>query len=231
MTSYILQYVDNILLSAMDHTVCTQGCLALLNHLVHCGFKVSLSKLQFCQTLVHYLGFFISQGECRLSSDRLKVIVEASPPTMQKGMLSFRGLINYCRHDCSHHEKVFRQCCLKGQPHTIEWTKKMMHSFFYLKQSLSSAPALGLPDYISAFHLYVSEDGSTAAGVLTQEHSCLLHKKYSIYTLFFLNKERPCHMNCVCVSFGNSPLSRKCPACRQISLLLSFYSPRNDSSD
>lgn len=108
----LLQYVDNILLFARDHNVCTQGSQPLLKHLVHCGFKASLSKLQFCQPLVHYLGLLISQGERCPSSDCLRVIVKVSPSTTQKVMLSFLGLINYCRQYipyCSHHDTLLRQ--------------------------------------------------------------------------------------------------------------------------
>lgn len=35
----LLQYTENILLSAVDSSICTQGSLTLLTHLAHCGFK------------------------------------------------------------------------------------------------------------------------------------------------------------------------------------------------
>lgn len=59
----------------------------------------------------------------------------------------------------------------QGSPQNIEWTKEMIISFCYLKQALNSALALGITEYSSLFHLYVSKDGSTAEGILVQEYS------------------------------------------------------------
>uniref|UniRef100_A0A4W4E2W3 Reverse transcriptase/retrotransposon-derived protein RNase H-like domain-containing protein n=1 Tax=Electrophorus electricus TaxID=8005 RepID=A0A4W4E2W3_ELEEL len=55
-------------------------------------------------------------------------------------------------------------------PDTLVWTQPMHHSFRTLKLALYSALPLDLPNYNLTFHLYVSEHGSTAVGILAQEH-------------------------------------------------------------
>ena len=58
----------------------------------------------------------------------------------------------------------------KNQPNVIEWTEGMEECFNKLKVALSTAPALGLPDYEKLFFLYSHEIKGFAQTVLTQQH-------------------------------------------------------------
>ena len=58
----------------------------------------------------------------------------------------------------------------KYQPNVIEWTEKMEECFNKLKAALSTAPAVGLPDYKMLFFLYSHETKGFAQAVLTQSH-------------------------------------------------------------
>ncbi|KAK1800694.1 hypothetical protein P4O66_005518, partial [Electrophorus voltai] len=152
----IISYADDILLSSPTEERCVMGSRSLLKHLASCGFKVSPSKLQWCKLSVTYLGFLLSAGGRRLSEDR-RVICDIPPPYTKQAMLSFLGLVNYCRQwvpDCSIHEKVLGQGCRKDCPDTLVWTETMHQSFRTLKSASCSAPALGLPNYNLPFHLY-----------------------------------------------------------------------------
>lgn len=157
--------------------------LLFLKHLAFCGLKALLSKLSWCQSSVTCLGFILSAGERRLSDERHAVIRDIPPPETQKGMLSFLGLMNYCRQwipDCDLHDKVLRGQCSKDHPDKLSWTLEMMCSFRHLKIALYSAPTLDLPQYMLLFHLYVSECSSTAVGVLAQEHVAYLSKTFDL---------------------------------------------------
>ncbi|KAK3553892.1 hypothetical protein QTP70_012726 [Hemibagrus guttatus] len=46
----VLQYADDLLISAETADICKEATWSLLNRLAQQGFKVSLSKLQFCET-------------------------------------------------------------------------------------------------------------------------------------------------------------------------------------
>ncbi|KAK3513178.1 hypothetical protein QTP70_009776 [Hemibagrus guttatus] len=46
----VLQYADDLLISAETADICKEATWSLLNQLAQQGFKVSLSKLQFCKT-------------------------------------------------------------------------------------------------------------------------------------------------------------------------------------
>ncbi|KAK3549821.1 hypothetical protein QTP86_014707, partial [Hemibagrus guttatus] len=57
----VLQYADDLLISAETADICKEATWSLLNHLAQQGFKVSLSKLLFCETEVKYLVFILTQ--------------------------------------------------------------------------------------------------------------------------------------------------------------------------
>uniref|UniRef100_A0A8C6TQX5 Reverse transcriptase/retrotransposon-derived protein RNase H-like domain-containing protein n=2 Tax=Neogobius melanostomus TaxID=47308 RepID=A0A8C6TQX5_9GOBI len=65
------------------------------------------------------------------------------------------------------------ECCRLKEytaPKTVLWTEGLIKAFGDIKRALSSAPALGLPDYAQEFHLHVTEKEGFACGVLVQMH-------------------------------------------------------------
>ncbi|KAL6459451.1 hypothetical protein MHYP_G00329230 [Metynnis hypsauchen] len=162
--SVVLQYADDLLVSAKTHDLCQTATIALLQRLAAKGFKVSKTKLQFCLTSVQYLGHELSQGSKRLTQDRVKVILDTQLPATKHTLQAFLGLINYCRQwipDCSVHDKCLRSAIVHTDPNTtpLIWTEDMKASFKALKSALCSAPALGLPNYQLPFHLWVTHHG------------------------------------------------------------------------
>jgi hypothetical protein len=50
----------------------------------------------------------------------------------------------------------------------VVWGEEQEKAFKEIKRALTNAPALGLPDVMKPFFLYVHERLGTAVGVLTQ---------------------------------------------------------------
>jgi hypothetical protein len=50
----------------------------------------------------------------------------------------------------------------------LVWGEEQRKAFREIKRALTHAPALGLPDVIKPFFLYVHEKNWTAIGILTQ---------------------------------------------------------------
>lgn len=168
----LLQYADDILVTGASEDLCTAASTIVCNILAEAGFKASKDKIQWVKRKVEYLGHKLSQGTVRLSADRIKAIATYKHPSTKKQMQSFLGLVNYCRSwvpNCSMYDKILRAATLQDSDE-ITWTAEMDQAFTYLKTSLIRPPALGLPVYSQEFHLYVHEDGGTAAAILAQEH-------------------------------------------------------------
>ncbi|CAM4530328.1 unnamed protein product [Leuciscus chuanchicus] len=168
----LLQYADDILVTGASAEMCAAASTIVCNVLAEAGFKASKEKLQWVQRKVTYLGHELSQGQVRLSADRVTAIAAFKHPSTRKQMQSFLGLVNYCRlwvPNCSMYDKILREATL-GDKEDITWTAEMDQAFRHLKSSLLRPPALGLPCYTREFHLYIHESGGTAAAILAQDH-------------------------------------------------------------
>uniref|UniRef100_A0A8C5Q9R4 ribonuclease H n=1 Tax=Leptobrachium leishanense TaxID=445787 RepID=A0A8C5Q9R4_9ANUR len=175
--SVLLQYADDLLLCSPDADACKQDTSALLVHLPKDGHKVSLSKLQYCQPKVTYLGFTLCPGERHVSTSRIEALSQLAQPTSKTDMMSFLGMVNFCRHwipDCSYYDNILRKATRQRAPDTLIWDESMCAAYEMLKVLLSPAPALGLPNYLVPFHLYCQEDCTAMAAVLAQVHGGVL---------------------------------------------------------
>ncbi|XP_053192727.1 uncharacterized protein LOC128376898 [Scomber japonicus] len=171
--STLLQYADDLLIASPSEEACRTDSILLLQRLAECGHRASLPKLQFCRSEVTYFGHLLKDGQRLLSPERVKLLVNMPPPRTKKGMLSFLGMANYCRHwiyEYAAMDSVLRAATLQSAPTAVQWTDDMQKAFQNLKHALTMAPALGLPDYHQPFHLHVHEREGFATGILVQKH-------------------------------------------------------------
>ena len=124
------------------------------------------------ETKVTYLGVQITHGSRRLSSDWVQGILQLPSPTTRKQLRAFLGLTGYCRIWIPNYGLIAQPLyeSLKGRDDSIPlmWGTPQKKAEATLKQALTQAPALRLPDPEKAFQLYVHEREGIALGVLTQ---------------------------------------------------------------
>jgi len=171
--STLIQYVDDLLICSASKDACERDTLTLLGALARKGHKASRAKLQFCQEEVKYLGHILKGDTRRISPERIAAILNLPKPTTAKQMRSFLGVTGYCRQWIPDYAALVRPLVDIGSanaPSPLAWTQNADKAFVTLKQALSSAPALGLPNYEKPFHLYACERQGFAQSVLTQKH-------------------------------------------------------------
>ncbi|XP_077334543.1 uncharacterized protein LOC143975860 [Lithobates pipiens] len=166
----LLIYVDDLLLCADDQYAAEDNSESLLCYLAEQGCKASKDKLQWCCKTVTFLGHCISKGARHLTSDRVAAIQKIPQPKATKQLHDFLGLISYCRAWIPDASILMQPLynALKSVPFTL--SSEALDNFILLKHAISTAPALGLPDYGKPFKLFVSEKKGHATGVLAQEH-------------------------------------------------------------
>ena len=124
-----MRYVDYILVVARNQTECVSDSIALLKHLEAGGHRASLAKLKFCQESVNHLGYILNDG-CRfLSQERVNSIKDIVRPRNKTEMLSFLGLVKYCR-NCIVEYAELRKATLKDSPKVIQWNELNDLSFW-----------------------------------------------------------------------------------------------------
>ena len=110
-------------------------------------------------------------GGCPLI--RYKESSSCSPPQLKKKLQGFLGLTGYCRIWIPNYG-LYAQALyesLKGRDDSIPlmWGTPQKKAEATLKQDLTQAPALRLPDPEQAFQLYAHKKEGIALGVLTQK--------------------------------------------------------------
>ena len=102
------------------------------------------------KTKVTYLGFQITHGSRRLSSDQVQGIFHLPSPTTQKQVQACLGLIGYCRIWIPSYGLIVKPLYenLKGQDDSIplKWGTPQKKVEATIKQALTQATALRLPD-------------------------------------------------------------------------------------
>lgn len=172
----LIQYVDGILLAAPDHVSCLEATKSLLMQLYHIGFKVSRAKLQCCRQTVSFLGRIISVKGTGVSPSHKSSILHHVKPTTVKDILSFLGLTGYSRQFIASYGELtsplramVNEQGMRNLSAKLHWTTVAEESFISLKQTLTHAADLAVPDYKEPFFLDVSEKSHTVNGVLFQK--------------------------------------------------------------
>ena len=143
-----LVFFDDILVYNASYEDHVQHLAQVFDLLSKDQWLVKLSKCGFAQQSINYLGHVVSaQG---VSTDPSKVAtVQAWPqPSDVKQLRSFLGLTGYYRKFVKHYAVIARPLTdLLKKGVLFIWTANHTIAFDTLKQALTEAPVLALPDF------------------------------------------------------------------------------------
>ncbi|KAL0594315.1 hypothetical protein AAY473_036715 [Plecturocebus cupreus] len=104
---------------------------------------------------MQYLRFTIQKGEHSLEAERKQAAYKVTEPETRRQVRELLGVVGFV--NCG-----FPNFALLAKPLYDR------HAYQELKTKLKSGPALGLPDLIKHFTLYVAEREKVAVGILVQ---------------------------------------------------------------
>lgn len=170
----IIQYVDDLLLAShMEDDCRTDTC-----HLHHClaerGHKASPTKLQYLQREVTNLGYIIFPRTHKIAPEQVRTILGMKTPRSKCQVRALLGVLEFCLPwipSFGELARPFVQLTVKDMTDSVVWTKSLAQVFEKIKQTLTSAPALDLPDYQKFFTFFIHENQGMGSGVLTQKFS------------------------------------------------------------
>lgn len=134
------------------------------------SWQVKLSKCSFGQQEITYLGHIVSKAGVSTDPSKVATVVSWPVPATIKALRGFLGLAGYYR-------KFVKNFGVLAKPLTellrknvvFVWTSHHDTAFQALKQALSSAPVLALPNFHKPFSIETDASGKGIGAVLQQD--------------------------------------------------------------
>jgi hypothetical protein len=165
---FVIVFFDDILIyssSIEDHLVHLELVLQCL--LTNC-FYVKLSKCLFCQESIEYLGHIVSSQGVHADPAKLDAMVRWPIPTNIKQLRGFLGLTGYYRRFISNYASIAAPLTDLLRHDSFRWSQTTSSAFTALKQAMTAAPVLRLPDFSKEFIIETDASNMGIGAVLMQ---------------------------------------------------------------
>ncbi|CAO2191183.1 unnamed protein product [Urochloa humidicola] len=166
----VLVFFDDILIYSRSYEEHLQHIELVLQLLRRDQWKVKMSKCSFAQRQINYLGHIISQHGVSTDPSKVSAVMDWPIPVNVKELRGFLGLAGYYRKFVKHFgiiAKPLTELLKKGV--LFIWTSIHQQAFQALKNALSSAPVLALPDFSVPFCIETDASGVGIGAVLIQK--------------------------------------------------------------
>ncbi|KAI4313065.1 hypothetical protein MLD38_037841 [Melastoma candidum] len=167
---FVVVYFDNILIFSKNEHDHVNHLRSVLEALRHEKLYANLKKCEFFLESVVFLGFVVSSRGVEVDEEKVRAIREWPTPTTISEVRSFHGLAGFYR-------RFVRDFSTIASPLTdiikkdvgFQWGTEQEKAFKTLKEKLSSAPLLMLPDFSKPFEIECDASGIGIGSVLMQE--------------------------------------------------------------
>ena len=117
------------------------------------SLRINLSKCQFGETKLEFLGYLIDQESCRPTPDKVRAISEYPKPKTIVELRRFLGMVNFYRKNLKNAAEVqaplqeFMRDSRKNDKRQISWNTDAESAFEQVKQDLTNAALFSHPAY------------------------------------------------------------------------------------
>uniref|UniRef100_A0A151UHM5 Transposon Ty3-I Gag-Pol polyprotein n=1 Tax=Cajanus cajan TaxID=3821 RepID=A0A151UHM5_CAJCA len=190
---FVVIYFDDILVYSKtleEHLGHLRQVLIILrdNHLC-----ANFEKCTFCKNQVNFLGFIVGKEGVHVDPEKIKAIQDWPTPKSVGEVRSFHGLASFYRRfvkDFSTLASPLNELVKKDVP--FIWGEAQEKAFETLKEQLTNAPILALPNFAQTFELECDASGFGIGVVLLQGGHPIAYFSEKIHgaTLNYLTYEK-----------------------------------------
>ena len=149
----------------------------VFDRLKYVGLKYRLSKSQFFQTKITYLGHVISEDGITVAPHNVEKIKNFPPPKNQTEVRRLLGLFGFYRSFVKAYSQIVSPMTklLSSDLPRFHWGLDSQAAMEKLQSIITSAPVLIFPDFSALFTLTTDASGIAIGAVLSQEREEKLH--------------------------------------------------------
>ncbi|KAI3704673.1 hypothetical protein L1987_74900 [Smallanthus sonchifolius] len=173
---FVIVFIDDILIyskTQVEHETHLRTILELLRKE---KLYAKFSKYEFWLTEVQFLGHVINVNGIQVDPSKIEAISKWEIPKSPTEIRSFLGLAGYYRRFIQNFSRIaIPLTSLTRKSVKYEWGPKQSESFETLKQKLTNAPILSLPDGIEDFVVYCDASHTGLGCVLMQRKKVIAY--------------------------------------------------------
>ena len=169
-------YMDDLVVSSKDLQEHLRKLDLVFSRLRENNLKVKLSKCDFYQSQLGFLGFLVCKEGLRVVPTKVKAIADFPVPTSVKSLQTFLGMVGYYRRFLYQFATIaapLTDLLRKDSP--FVWTDAQQNAFELLKKALQNPPILVFPNYNEPFTLITDASDTGIGGVLMQKRNGKFH--------------------------------------------------------
>ncbi|XP_042008932.1 uncharacterized protein LOC121757454 [Salvia splendens] len=167
---FVIVFFDDILIyspTLADHETHLAAVLTVLQE--H-SFFVKQSKCYFCSSTVEYLGHIITDGLLKADPNKIEAMTAWPIPRTVKQLPGFLGLTGYYRIFVAQYALIAAPLTDLLKKEAFIWSPAAEVSFLALKEAMTRAPVLRLPDFGRTFCVETDASDSGIGAVLLQDN-------------------------------------------------------------